>query len=119
MNNIENVNVSETHYYYSNDFNVEEQDKEIWVDGKLAYTIHKGLEMEYDDAKQSDSPFYGLEILQTVYITNKGNIQFNNKDGSYYFFHSNGKMATYINGELMIEDPNGKFDDFIKFVNSL
>ncbi|EPJ5332946.1 TPA: hypothetical protein JHJ51_000962 [Enterobacter cloacae] len=109
----------ETHIYYSNDSTEEQQDKVILVDQNLVYSCCNGDEVEYKNGKKSDSPFYGKEAVTTLYITDRGNIQ-DNHDGSFYFRIDDGlTMASYVDGELMPEDPDGKFNDFVEFANTL
>ena len=110
---------NETHIYYSNDCAVEQQDKEIWIDQNLVYSCCKGDEVEYTEGNKSDSPFYGQEALQTMYYTDRGNVQYNNEDGSFYFLLDDGNMNTYIDGQLQIDDPNGDYVEFIEFANSV
>lgn len=114
-----NIITQEIHHFYSKDFDKEEQDKEIIIDDKLTYSINKGLEMEYENGKDTDSPFYGKAKLQTLYMTNKGTIQHNIEDGSFYFTRLDNTMASYVDGKLMIEDPNGEYDEFIEFANTI
>ena len=109
------MNIIETHKFYSNDHNVEEQDKEIWIDGKLTYTIHEGL--ENDDTYQV-SPFEGMKVLQTLYFTDKGTVQHNHEDDSFYFTDKAGRMVAYVDGELQ-QDVQGHFDVFVEFANSV
>lgn len=106
---------TETHKFFSKDFDKEEQDKEIWIDGKLTYTIHKGL--ENDDTNQV-SPFVGQSAIQTLYFTDKGTIQHNHEVDSFYFTDNNGRMVAYVDGELQ-QDVQGHFDDFVEFANSV
>ncbi|POD96420.1 hypothetical protein [Pectobacterium odoriferum] len=108
-----------THHFYSNDFYVEEQDKEIWINGKLTHTVHSGLECEYDNGVSEDSPFHGQAKLQTLYFTDKGTVQHSHEDDSFYFIHDDETMATYVDGKLMTEDPNGEYNEFIDFVNDV
>ncbi|HHG8587712.1 TPA: hypothetical protein ACPYUC_000120 [Citrobacter koseri] len=107
--------IIETHKFYSIDFDKEEQDKEIWVNGNLTYTIYKGL--ENDDANQV-SPFEGKNSLQTLYFTDKGTVQHNHGDDSFYFTDKAGCMVAYVDGELQ-QDVQGNFDEFIEFANSV
>lgn len=109
------MNIIETHYFYSKDFDKEEQDKEIWIDGKLTYTIHKGL--ENDDTNQV-SPFEGMKVLDTLYITDKGTVQHNHEDDSFYFTDNAGRMVAYVDGELQ-EDVQGHFDEFVEFAKGV
>lgn len=109
------MNIIEMHCFYSNDFEKEEQDKEIWVNGKLTYTIHKGL--ENDDTNQV-SPFEGKTALQTLYITDKGTVQHNHEDDSFYFTDTAGRMVAYVNGELQ-QDVQGHFNEFIEFAKGV
>ncbi|PWW04962.1 hypothetical protein [Mangrovibacter plantisponsor] len=111
------MKIIEEHKFYSNDMDKEEQDKEIWVDGKLTYTIHDGLENEDTDQL---SPFEDQQVLQTLFFTDKGTVQHNHEDDSFYFrLADDVTMASYVDGELMPEDPDGKFNDFITFANGV
>lgn len=109
------MNIIEMHCFYSIDFEKEEQDKEIWIDGQLTYTIHKGL--ENDDAEQV-SPFEGKSAIQTLYITDKGTVQHNHEDDSFYFTDKAGRKVTYIDGQFQ-QDVQGHFDEFAEFANSV
>ncbi|TWD33394.1 hypothetical protein [Pantoea sp. SJZ147] len=109
------MNIIETHKFYSNDFDEEEQDKEIWVNGKLTYTIHKGL--ENDDTNQVSS-FESKPVLQTLYFTDKGTIQHNHEDDSFYFTDNADRMVAYVDGELQ-QDVKGRFDEFVEFANTV
>lgn len=111
------MHVIETHKFFSDDHNVEIQNKEIWQNGSLVYSCNNGL--ENDDASQV-SPFEGKQPIQILYETNKGTIQHNHEDDSFYFrLADNVTMASFIDGELMVEDQDGKFNDFITFANVL
>lgn len=101
----------ETHKYYS-----EEDDKEIWIDGKLTYTSHEGL--ENDDPNQV-STLKGKKCIQTVYMTDKGTVQRNHSDDSFYFTRNDNTSAIFIDGKLQIEDSNGDYNDFIIFANGV
>lgn len=107
------MNIIEKHNFYSNDFNKEEQDKEIWVDQKLIYTINEGL--ENDDADQV-SPFEGMKVLQTLYITDEGTVQHNHEDDSFYFTDKAGRMVAYFDSELQ-QEVEEHFDEFVEFAN--
>ncbi|WNK56742.1 hypothetical protein RM151_11600 [Pantoea agglomerans] len=109
------MNIIEKHLFYSTDFDKEEQDKEIWIDGKLVYTIHQGL--ENDDTNQV-SPFEGESVLQTLYYTDKGTVQHNHADDSFYFTDKAGRMVAYVDGELQ-QDVDGHFDEFVEFAKYL
>ncbi|EMF5212047.1 TPA: hypothetical protein ACXDFY_003853 [Enterobacter roggenkampii] len=112
--------IIETHKFYNNDHNVEIQNKEIWIDNKLSYSCKNGDEVEYTDGKNSDSPFYGKTCIQTLYITSNGTIQQNQEDDSFYFRLADGvTMASYVDGELMPEDPEGLFNEHVTFANTL
>ena len=114
------ISILETHKFFNDDHNVEIQNKEIWIDGNLTYTCKKGEEVEYTDGKKSDSPFYGKKCIQTLYITDKGTIQQNNEDDSFYFrLADDVTFSTYINGQLMSEDPEGQFNDHVTFANAM
>lgn len=108
------MKIEQINKYFSNDHLVEEQDHEIWVDGRLTYTIKDGLE----DDEPSASPFTG-EPIQTVYITDKGTVQHNHEDGSFYFIDNEYRMISYIDGELQEEDVKGHFDEFVKFADQV
>lgn len=108
------MKIIETQKFYSNDHDKEDQDKEIWEDGRLTYTIKDGLE----DDEPSASPFTG-EPVQTLYITDKGTVQHNHQEGSFYFIDNEYRMISYIDGELQEEDVKGHFDEFVKFTNDL
>lgn len=107
--------IIETHKFYSIDFDKEEQDKEIWVNGRLTYTIYKGL--ENDDVNQV-SPFEGEDNLQTLYFTDKGTVQHNHVDDSFYFTDKEDRMVAYVDGEIQ-QDVQGYFDEFIEFANNV
>ncbi len=123
------LNILETHKFFSDDHNVNFQDKEIWSNGNLTYSCKNGDEVEYTDGKKSDSPFYGKKsdspfygkkCIQTLYITNKGTIQQNHEDDSFYFrLADDVTLSTYINGQLLSEDPDGLFNDHVTFANAL
>ncbi|QEM90817.1 hypothetical protein FEI17_09220 [Kosakonia radicincitans] len=113
------MKIKEVHHYYSQDFDVEEQDKEIWIDGELIYTIHNGVECEYENGESNESPFIGMDKVTTVYQADIGKIQHNISDGSFYFIRDDGTMATYVDGELKASDPDGEYNEFIKFANIL
>lgn len=109
--------IIQTHKFFSDDHNVEIQNKEIWQNGSLVYSCKNGL--ENDDASQV-SPFEGEQPIQTLYETNKGTIQHNHEDDSFYFrLADDVTMASYVDSELKIEDPNGQFNDHVTFANSL
>lgn len=111
------INVIETHKFFSDDHHVEMQNKEVRVDGKLTYTCKNGL--ENDDTVQV-SPFDGQAAIQSLYITDKGTIQHNHEDDSFYFRLADGvTMASYVDGELMPEDPEGLFNEHVTFANTL
>lgn len=113
------MHVIETHKFFSDDHNVEIQDKEIWINSKLTYSCKNG--MENDDANQV-SPFKGKQPIQTLYLTNKGTIQHNHEADSFYFrLADDVTMASYVDvdGELMIEDPEGQFNEHVAFANVL
>jgi hypothetical protein len=109
------MKIEQTHKFYSIGFEKEEQDKEIWIDGKLTYTINKGL--DNDDTNQV-SPFLNKEVIQTVYITDKGTVQHNHVDDSFYFTNNAGRMVSYFDGELQ-EDVQNDFNEFITFANEV
>ncbi|UXO67329.1 hypothetical protein [Pantoea dispersa] len=109
------INISEVHKFFSSDFDKQEQDKEVWVGGKLNYTIHMGV--ENDDADQV-SPFEGQSAIQTLYMANKGTIQHNHEDGSFYFRDNADRMAAYVGGELQ-QDDQGHFDEFVEFAKGV
>ncbi|GKX47732.1 MULTISPECIES: hypothetical protein [Pectobacterium] len=111
--------IIETHHIYSNGFDKEEQDKEIFINGKLTYTNYHGSEIEYDNGKSEDSPFYGQTKLQTLYFTDKGTVQHNHEDDSFYFTNNEQRMVTYIDRELQDYVIQGEFDEFINFANDV
>jgi hypothetical protein len=61
-----------------------------------------------------------VKNLFKLYETNKGTIQHNHEDDSFYFrLADDVTMASYVDSELKIEDPNGQFNDHVTFANSL
>lgn len=109
------MKINEVHKFFSKDFDKEEQDKEIWVDGKLIYTIHKGLE---NDSADQVSPFEGKSVLQTLYMTNKGTVQHNHEEDIFYFRDNAERMVAYVEGELQ-QDDQGHFDEFVEFAKTV
>ena len=111
------INILEVQKFFSDDHYVEMQDKEVWIDDKLTYTCKNGLE-NYD--ADQVSPFDGQAAIQSLYITDKGTIQHNHEDDSFYFrLADDVTMASYVDGELMIEDPEGQFNNHVTFANAL
>ncbi|MDV2904933.1 hypothetical protein R0H17_25255 [Phytobacter diazotrophicus] len=108
------MHIIETRHYYT-----ENEDLEIWIDGNLTYSIHNGLEREYEKDESNESPFIGMDKVTTVYQADIGKIQHNISDGSFYFIRDDGTMAPYVDGELKASDPDGEYNEFIKFANNL
>ncbi|EMO7789685.1 hypothetical protein [Citrobacter portucalensis] len=90
------MNITQIEKYFTNDAAVEEQDKEIWINGSIVYSCKDGIE---NDSTNQVTQFG--KAIQTVYVCDEVRVQHNHHDDSFYFHTNKNELFLYTGNEVL------------------